>query len=401
MAPAPDTKSKPDRGLSRKIKTATLLIAIVVGSVGAAATALKLKKESAASKKEAEALIKEVADLKEKTMSLLELNNKTEAAELTLSALEKFRRLEKLEFFKTSRVTLEEEFAKINRDLKRVEPINNPRMVLDLSANAAGFEPQGVSLGKNKVIVFGFNGFYKYDLNLRAGELDLSTENNLLYALENPSDPSQLWLLKNDRLIAAAAKNGPPQQQELWRQKGEALELKEMSYYEKALYFLSQAGLIYKLDLKTATSSNANDSLTPWLAPRSPNEVGLNSEENNPPTTNYSLPTTHYQLAHMAIDGDIYGLADQHKLIKLSNGEIQNQTELTEKVDQIITEPDFDYIYLLARAENMILVMDKRDRAVKKRLSHPDLGQAKSFAVDYRERTVYFLKDKTVYSFEI
>ena len=375
-------KGGPSQKRSR-IKIAILLALVVAVSAGAAITALKIKKGAALKKKEAEVLIKEVGDLKEKIISLLELNNKTEAAELTTSALEKLRRLEELGFFKTSRVTLEEELAKINRDLKRIEPINAPRTVVDLTANTAGFEPQGLSLGKNKIIVFGSNGFYKYNLNLRAGELSLLAESNLLYALENPSNPSQFWLLKDDGLVVNTAAKTGSTQEELWRRNGQVGQLKEMAYYGDALYLLDQDGLIYKLDLETATSSDSNADLTLWL----------NSSDKRQATSD--------KIVTMTIDGAVYGLTAERRLIKLQNGEMQSQTDLDESADQVVTEPDFDYIYLLARAENMILVMDKRDRTIKKRLSHPDLGQAKSFAVDSRERTIYFLKDKTVYSFEI
>ncbi len=376
-------KGGPSQKRSR-IKIAILLALVVAVSAGAAITALKIKKGAALKKKEAEVLIKEVGDLKEKIISLLELNNKTEAAELTTSALEKLRRLEELGFFKTSRVTLEEELAKINRDLKRIEPINAPRTVVDLTANTAGFEPQGLSLGKNKIIVFGSNGFYKYNLNLRAGELSLLAESNLLYALENPSDPNQLWLLKNNSVITnTTAKNNQAQQEELLRANSEIGELKEMAYYGDALYVLNQAGLIYKLDLEVATSSNPDAGLTLWL----------NSSDKRQVTSD--------KIVTMTIDGAVYALTGERRLIKLQNGEMQSQTDLDESADQVVTEPDFDYIYLLSRAGNMILVMDKRDRTIKKRLSHPDLGETKSFAVDSRERTIYFLKDKAVYSFEL
>ena len=375
-------KGGPSQKRSR-IKIAILLALVVAVSAGAAITALKIKKGAALKKKEAEVLIKEVGDLKEKIISLLELNNKTEAAELTTSALEKLRRLEELGFFKTSRVTLEEELAKINRDLKRIEPINAPRTVVDLTANTAGFEPQGLSLGKNKIIVFGSNGFYKYNLNLRAGELSLLAESNLLYALENPSNPSQFWLLKDDGLVVNTAAKTGSTQEELWRRNGQVGQLKEMAYYGDALYLLDQDGLIYKLDLETATSSDSNADLTLWL----------NSSDKRQATSD--------KIVTMTIDGAVYGLTAERRLIKLQNGEMQSQTDLDESADQVVTEPDFEYIYLLARAENMILVMDKRDRTIKKRLSHPDLGQAKSFAVDSRERTIYFLKDETVYSFDI
>ncbi|MEK7501132.1 MAG: hypothetical protein AAB642_03340, partial [Patescibacteria group bacterium] len=316
-------KGGPSQKRSR-IKIAILLALVVAVSAGAAITALKIKKGAALKKKEAEVLIKEVGDLKEKIISLLELNNKTEAAELTTSALEKLRRLEELGFFKTSRVTLEEELAKINRDLKRIEPINAPRTVVDLTANTAGFEPQGLSLGKNKIIVFGSNGFYKYNLNLRAGELSLLAESNLLYALENPSNPSQFWLLKDDGLVVNTAAKTGSTQEELWRRNGQVGQLKEMAYYGDALYLLDQDGLIYKLDLETATSSDSNADLTLWL----------NSSDKRQATSD--------KIVTMTIDGAVYGLTAERRLIKLQNGEMQSQTDLDESADQVVTEPDFD-----------------------------------------------------------
>ncbi|MBI2052225.1 MAG: hypothetical protein HYT38_00910 [Candidatus Sungbacteria bacterium] len=46
------------------------------------------------------------------------------------------------------------------------------------------------------------------------------------------------------------------------------------------------------------------------------------------------------------------------------------------------------------------MILDK-NLNTKKRLFHPELAGTSSFVVNSQERVVYFLKGKTVYSFEI
>lgn len=366
---------------SHKHRALILLIVTVVCVSLITFVAFKLKQQSAANRMEAETLVSELGELKEKTDSLMELGNETEAAEILATAQNKLDQLGKLNYFKTTRSTLAEDFGKISKTLLRLEPIDNARIVFNLENNSADFTPAGLALGKDKVIVFSANTIYKFDLNRNQGSFDMLGDNtNLISILEPPTDPNKLLLLNNDKI---SLYSGPSDNQIIWQAEN-SLALKQLAAYSDALYLLGQNDLIYKMPFElTGATSTVNLTSAPIL---------------------WTKEKPKYSIFNIAVDGFVYAVSPEHSLIKLSNGSQQARVEIKESISQVFTTPEFKNIYLFSPAEGLILVMEKNNFSsgkIKKRLGHPELKDAKSFYINASERVIYFLKGKTVYSFEI
>ena len=363
------------------VKPIILVLVAVTVAAGVAGVAFKIKREIAGNKKEAETLVQEVTDLKEKIATLIEVKNETEANELLASASQKLERLGQLGLFKTTRATLSQELAQISQSLLKLEAVSNVFTVLALENNSADFEPSELALGKNKIIVFGANTLYKFDLNRKVGGLEsLEPGDRIKAVMEKPDDPNIVFVATPDKITAYPAL---PQIKTIWARAENQPALAQISLYREAFYLLAEDGLIYKLpySVSSTTPDISIGDFTLWTK----------SDQ----TTNYSLLTT-----SLAVEGSIFGLADEHTIVELANGQKRGEVTIAETIAKIFTLANHKNIYALAPAEGVIVAWDK-NLNLKRRLTHPELKGARSFVVNSQERIVYFLKDKTVYSFEI
>ncbi|MFY9493311.1 MAG: hypothetical protein WAP55_02455 [Minisyncoccia bacterium] len=363
------------------LKPIILVLAVAVVAAGVAGVAFKIKREIAGNKKEAETLVQEVTDLKEKIATLIEVKNETEANELLVLTSQKLERLGQLGLFKTTRATLAQELAQISQSLLKLEAVSNVFTVLTLENNSADFEPSELALGKNKIIVFGANTLYKFDLNRKVGGLEsLEPGDRIKAVMEKPDDPNIVFVATPDKITAYQTL---PQIKTIWARAENQPALAQISLYREAFYLLAEDGLIYKL---------------PYLASSTTPEItvgDLTLWTKSDQTTNYSLLTTNF-----AVEGSIFGLVDKHTIIELANGQKRGEVTIAETIAKIFTLSNHKNIYALAPAEGVIVAWDKNFN-LKRRLTHPELKGARSFVVNSQERVVYFLKGQTVYSFEI
>ncbi len=361
-------------------KPIILVLVLLAVLTTVAVVAVKIKSETARNKIEAETLVAEATELKDKIASLLEVKNETEANELLISAEAKLKRLEELKLFKTTRATLQQDLKKIAAGLEHIENISGVRKIIDLENNSAGFDPLALALGRNKILTFSGPTLYRFDLNRRSGNFESLEEGAaIVAALEKPDDPNALLVITQDKI---ALDSGSPDSITLWIRPDNIPTLAQAAIYREAFYLLATDGLIYKLPFTVSSSSDLILGET---------EIWTNQA----PTTNYKLLTT-----NLALDGSIFGLTDEHTLVELENGAKKKQIALRENVAKIFTSSSHKNIYALAASEGLIIVLDK-ELNIKKRLSHNELAGAKSFIVNSQERIIYFLKGKTVYSFEI
>lgn len=370
---------KGEMGERRKwLKPAVLFLAVMVVAASVAVVAVKIKRETAQNKKEAETLLAEVSGLKEKIADLIQVKNETEANELLASATQKLSRLEELGLFRTTVSTLSRDLDETVQGLLKLEEIKNVSRVLTLENNTADFEPRRISLGRNKIIVFGSNAFYKFDLNRKTGALEsLETGDVVTAVMEKPDYSDVILAATQDRILEYGSS---PEVKTIWARSENQTELSETALYRDAFYFLAKDGLIYKLLYET--SSTTSEII--------PGEISLWTKDSG-----YRLQVTGF-----AVEGSIFGLADEHTIVELVNGQKRNETALKEALTEIFTLSNHKNVYALAPAEGLIVVLDKNFN-LKKRISHPELRGADSFVVNSQERMVYFLKDKTVFSFEI
>lgn len=362
-----------------KISVLAGLVLIAVGII--TFTAIKLKNDTAVKRKEAENLVTDISNLRDKISPLIDIGNEKEADELLNEAQTKLKRLEELGYFNTNRASLSEDLAKIMKTLQHLEPIDNISAILDLTDNSAHFEPTSLAPGKNKLILYNADTIYKYDLNRGLGNFDaLSKDYDLKTAIEDPADSNKILLLTDNSIVLHSDSDTV----ELWHKPDDlSHNLEGFSEYSKSLYLLDSGGNIYKLDLTdlaaATTTAKTKTVLTAWLGAQTKIE---------PPIFN------------IVVEGSIFGINRDKTAFELANGSIKNQIKLFEPVSQIFTLPTHKNIYLLSPEQGLIVVIDKNGN-IKKRLTHPELQGAKSFFVNSQERIVYFLKGEKVYSFEI
>lgn len=360
------------------LKPAVLVLAVVILAATVAAVAVKIKRETAQNKKEAETLLASVSGLKDKIADLIQVKNETEANELLASATQKLSRLEELGLFRTTVSTLSRDLDETARGLLKLEEVKNVSRVLTLENNTADFEPRRISLGRNKIIVFGGNAFYKFDLNRKTGALEsLETGDAVTAVMEKPDYSDVILAATRDRILEYGSS---PEVKTVWARAENQTELSEAALYRDAFYFLGKDGFIYKLlyEMSSTTSEII------------PGEISLWTKDSN-----YKLQVTSF-----AVEGSIFALADEHTIVELANGQKRNEVLLKESPAEIFTLSNHKNIYALAPAEGLIVVLDK-NLNLKKRISHPELQGADSFVVNSQERMIYFLKGRTVYSFEI
>lgn len=363
------------------VKPVILVLVLLAIFTALGVAAVKIKRETAQNKIEAEALVQEATAAKEKILALLAVKNETEASELLISTEEKLKRLEELKLFKTTRATLAEDLKKIAAGLEHTENINSVRKIIDLENNSAGFDPQDLALGRNKILTFSGRVLYRFDLNRKSGGFESLEEGAVITAvLEKPDDPNTIYLATQDKIIAHS---NSPESKTIWARPEDMPALKKIAFYGEAFYLLDENGLIYKLSYKSSTA-------TPDITIGEP-QIWTNQS----PTTNYQLLTT-----NLAVSDSIFGLTPNNTLVEMQNGEKKKGAKLREEISKIYTSANHKNIYALAPSEGIILVLDK-ELSLKKRLGHPELVGAKSFVVNSQERMIYFLKGKTVYSFEI
>ena len=377
------------RPMIKKIAMVAAVCVLAALAVTATVAALKIKHSSAQNKKEAETLVNEIADLKDKTSAMIALKNESEAGELLKSAQEKMARLETFGYFKTTRFELADELEKISKSLNKVENVANLRVVFNMENQPEELDPKEISAGKNKILAFSENSYYEYDLNRNIGALKkLADGIKIASILPKPESPEKNIVVTQDKMIEGDSV--------LWAKPEDSVgaEIVQAEIYNDAFYILKDDSLIYKLPFETGLIGTPASSST-----LSVGDLLL--------WTDTKEPANQGQISNFAVDGSIFALSDpfdpngaSKTIVELANGKRRNKIETSEAVSKIFTSPSHKNIYALAPAEGLIISIDK-NLNIKKRFSRPELKGAKSFFVNSQERVIYFLKDKTVYSFEI
>lgn len=380
-----------------KIRAIAVVIVIVACIATITFVALKLRQDTVQAKNEANILVNEILDLKEKTSAMIELKNEQEAAELLKSAQEKIARLEELGYFKTTRFELAGELEEIAKTLNKVENILNLMTIFSMENGTEGLNPNGISAGKNKILAFGENSYYEYDLNRNIGSTHtLGAGIKIASILPKPESPEKNLIVTQNKIIDGDS--------DLWIKPAGSTgaEIIQAEIYNNTFYILEDDSMIYKLSFEnslgteplpdeplgsTSSSTMAVGDLSLWINTKEPANQG--------------------QISTFAVEGSIFALTDpfdenkiSKTIVEMQNGNRKNSVEIPEGVSKIFTSQSLQNIYAMSPTGGMIITLDK-NLNIKKRLSHQELIGAKSFFVNSQERIIYFLKGKTVYSFEI
>jgi hypothetical protein len=362
-----------------RIRMAAVMCILALCVITTTAVALKLRHDTAQNKKEAETLINEITDLKEKTSAMIELKNEQEASEMLKTAQEKMARLEELGYFKTTRFELASGLEGISKALNKVENIANIRSVFDIESD---FDPKEISAGKNKILAFGENSYYEYDLNRNTGSSNkLEDGIKIASIIPKPENPEKNIIVLEHKIYEGNS--------EIWSGALDATNsgIIEAKIYNNNFYILGDNSLLYKLSFGISSSTLSTGGLVLW--------------------TNKNNRGNATQVGDFAVEGSIFTLTDPmdsegsfHSVSEMINGDRKNTVEISEGATKIFTSESHKNVYALSPKEGMVIVLDK-SLNIQKRLSNQELKDAKSFFVNSQERVIYFLKGKTVYSFEI
>lgn len=380
-----------------KIRAVVVVFVIALCITTITFVAFKLRQDTAQAKNEANTLVNEILNLKEKTFAMIELKNEQEAAELLKSAQEKIARLEELGYFKTTRFELASELEEIAKTLNKVENILNLMTVFSIESGTEGLNPNEISTGKNKILAFGENSYYEYDLNRNIGSTHrLGAGIKIASILPKPESPEKNLIVTQNKIIDGDS--------DLWIKPAGSTgtEILQAEIYNNTFYILEDDSMIYKLSFEnslgtgplpdeplgsTSSSTMAVGNLSLWINTKEPANQG--------------------QISAFAVEGSIFALTDpfdenkiSKTIVEMMNGNRKNSVEIQEGVSKIFTSQSLQNVYAMSPTEGIIIVLDK-NLNIKKRLSHQELKGAKSFFVNSQERIIYFLKGKTVYSFEI
>ena len=366
-----------------RIRMAAVVVIFSISAITITTVAVKLRYDTAENKKNAETLVQEVSDLKDKIASLIELKNEAEANELLNTANEKISNLEKLGYFNTTRSELKSGLDEMSKSLKKVEEISNLSPVFSLENNSSGFDPEEISAGKNKIFAFGGNTLYKFDLNRMNGEFSkLENELKIISVLPKPESPEKSLIVSQKRIMDGDTV--------VWTKPENiaGTDMVEATIYNSAFYLLGDNSLIYKLPSEISSTTGI-----------SAGELYLWSDNKN--------PSNQGQISDFAVEGSIFALTGpfdpngiSKTIVEMVNGKRTNKADIAEGASKIFTSSSHKSVYALSPNEGIIIALDK-NLAIKKRFSRQELKGAKSFFVNSQERIIYFLKGKTVYSFEI
>jgi hypothetical protein len=365
-----------------KIQAIAVVFIIAICITAIMVVAFKLRQDTAQAKNEANTLVNEILDLKEKTFAMIELKNEQEAEELLKSAQEKITRLEELGYFKTTRFELASELEKIAKTLNKIENILNLRTVFSIESGTKELNPNEISAGKNKIMAFGEDLYYEYDLNRNTGSTHtLGAGIKIASILPKPGNQEKNLFVTQNKITDGDS--------DLWIKPAgrTGAEIIQAEIYNNAFYILEDDSMIYKLPLETSSSTMSVGNLSLWI--------------------NTTESANQGQISAFAVEGSIFALTDpfdenkiSKTIVEMQNGNRKNSVEIREGLSKIFTSQSLQNIYALSPTEGIIIMLDK-NLNIKKRLSHQELKEAKSFFVNSQERIIYFLKGKTVYSFEI
>ncbi|MBI2465921.1 MAG: hypothetical protein HYV66_01675 [Candidatus Sungbacteria bacterium] len=234
-------------------------------------------------------------------------------------------------------------------------------------------------MGRNKIFIFGGNTLYKFDLNRQTGSFEsLESGVAITGVMEKPDNPNINFIATQDKIMVYG---NSPEPRTAWFRTENQPAMNQITLYRESFYMLGEDGLIYRLPF--STSSTTSEIIV--------GDFALWTQQ----ATSYKLKAKSF-----SVEGSIFGLTDEHTLVELANGQKKNEIVLKEAVQEIFTLSNHKNIYALSPADGLIVILDK-NLNTKKRLFHPELAGTSSFVVNSQERVVYFLKGKTVYSFEI
>lgn len=264
---------------------------------------------------------------------------------------------------------LEQEITRKQKEILRVQEIEAPELVFDLSLIKPQVEGVSLSFVENEVLVLSSGSIFAVDPERKKGEMILAGEefSDALFFSDNFVFGRE-GIFKIDAEEKTTAK--VVEKEEGWS------EVKGFSTYLENLYLLdTSANQIKKY---TATASG-------YLPPQ-----------------NYLMDAADFSDAvDIAIDGLIYVLEKNGNILKYLQGkkedlQVSGLDKSFSKTTVFYTDADLDDLYVLDKDNKRIVVLEKSGEYKAQYISEV-LGEASDFIVDSEEKVIYVLAGSKIY----
>lgn len=264
--------------------------------------------------------------------------------------------------------------------LDKVNRINSPQLVVDLSQERDDVNAIGILDTGDNIYVYEYNALYKITGD-QVEMIKIDDNEEIISATYNEDEDEIVFLTANSKVISYNKGNIQFEDNSdgAWRP-GVDIES-----YSGRLYILSPTdNQIYRYP---------------------PSRNGYSKAEE------YSVDAELSLANDLAIDGYIYVLDQKANIQILSGGQVVDysiQKDAIQGIDTanaIYTEFEFPYVYVLDSSSNRILVYIKDSRTdnliYNNQIILEDIGVVKDFVIDKEKNTLYAITDQKVYRVDI
>jgi hypothetical protein len=252
-----------------------------------------------------------------------------------------------------------------------------PQMFLDLTLLSSGFKGDAISFSGGTIYVLDKAG-------QRIVSVDISTKRSLVVAGPSVLNSvesitayeNDVYVLEGDGIYEVDSGNNNKVIDKTWS--GDAF----ISAFAGNIYVMDKSGnTIYRYQGQNGAFPNK--------------EVWLSSGTN----VNFS------NVSQMAVDGSIYALYPNSKILKFSQGSPQNfyVTGVVPEIgniDAVYASPDNQYLYLLDRAGSRVVVTDKKG-VYKAQYVDPTISQSTNLLASEADNKIILLTGDKLYSIDL
>lgn len=271
--------------------------------------------------------------------------------------------------YEQQRLELTEKINQLKQKLDKLIYINDPKVVADISEQNQSADANGLAKAGNLLFTFDNNNKNIYQINLEQQQISgLNFDLGEIQKIKLLSDQEIVLLNSNGKFYRHNTNSTGTPASIL-----DAIGLKDFDIYGGKIYTLKNGQIIRHLPVNGQFNSGSN-----WL------KSGATAE--NAQT--------------IAIDGGIFSANSDGSFTYFENGQATNRFTPDIKgsfsADQLYTKAESDYLYLLDKGDNKILVLTKQGE-LKIQYTSKQFSDSKAMAIDEPAKKIYLLGGNKIY----
>lgn len=260
-----------------------------------------------------------------------------------------------------------------------------PEKIVDIREAHENARTDALVFMGDRLVASGTNDTGLYFISTLTGLIEkknVETAHRLAYGYV-AKDASQLVFTSGDNTIVAYSTDTDSIASKTITYPNQNVVLSDIALYNGRLYTLDRAnGALYR---------------------HNPTQIGFDNGTSW--VTSQTDPTQLKNAISFALDGDLYALTENGKVLKYSAGveqlfTIQGLDPVLESPTQIETKSEFANIYILEPSKKRIIVLDKNGN-FKKQFQSDTWINPTGFAITDTEKEAYVLDATTVYKFKL